>query len=474
LENQKNEELYQFYKTFTQGALEVLLGKQIEFVNSNPHSVYPGAIVTTDDGQQYLLQYLFESVYIFRKEIESLKSFQDLNQHLKQLPQDWALFYWGTEPLPFLASVVEKSEGFLFQEEVFNKRYQASKNLITSPTINLTVWLWLDRLKGECEGIKLDDSHTIRRITEQEIEKLRYHRQIEEIPTFSFFPRPGLRPGDYILDLNFEFNKAESKGYEEKLIKEVEKVVFLLRLYGYSRLRFKVIKDISAQAEYPQGYFTDLRYFESTSYNGDNSKKLFSEDESEELKDFWNRYYPLLKPSDSTLKIAINKFSRSFENIDMNSAFVDLMTGLEALYSTSISELKYQLSIKPALFLEEDIKKREYIKTFMGQAYNLRSDIVHGSETYEPNEKARQINKGEEKRTLQSIFIETRQYLGKSILKFLEWKSIHTDTIPPVPDVTFLREYAILSSASTHFPKSQRLAPFLLGQYSFRIPSALR
>ena len=81
----------------------------------------------------------------------------------------------------------------------------------------------------------------------------------------------------------------------------------------------------------------------------------------------------------------------------------------EALFLLETSELSYRLSLRTATLLGNSPQKKKLIFNFMKDAYNLRSQIVHG--------KTPKI--GRKRVDLKVYVSELENYLRKSIIRFL-------------------------------------------------------
>jgi len=106
------------------------------------------------------------------------------------------------------------------------------------------------------------------------------------------------------------------------------------------------------------------------------------------------------------LDIAIGRFHSSYVDGDSNDKLIDQMIAFESLYIGDNKELGYKLALRTASLLEKDQGERKVIFSNMKRAYNLRGNIVHGSNQVE-------------RRELKEIIPKTEEYLRQSIRKFL-------------------------------------------------------
>ncbi len=110
-----------------------------------------------------------------------------------------------------------------------------------------------------------------------------------------------------------------------------------------------------------------------------------------EIEDFKSFYFT--KENETTneknfLNVAIRRFSQASERKNIEDEIIDLMISAEAIFlgsdSSNSGELKYRLSHRAAMFIEEEPNLQKYIFKFMKKAYDIRSKIIHGAETQFP------------------------------------------------------------------------------------------
>ena len=112
-----------------------------------------------------------------------------------------------------------------------------------------------------------------------------------------------------------------------------------------------------------------------------NNYKL-DQDEVQGFKEFWHSKNNLSISEKHFLTIAIGRFSQANDRIQVEDKIIDLFICSEALFLSSggsfHGELKYRLSHRAAMFIEGDVDSKKRAFKFMRDAYNVRSDIVHG------------------------------------------------------------------------------------------------
>ncbi|MGB2841213.1 MAG: hypothetical protein WBC40_01855, partial [Halobacteriota archaeon] len=98
---------------------------------------------------------------------------------------------------------------------------------------------------------------------------------------------------------------------------------------------------------------------------------------------------------------------------------IDYMIAFESLFVKEKAELSYRLSLRVAAFLGENRDEKGKIFTLMRRAYDLRSDIVHGSNNSK-NIENKNIEINEEKLSLKEFVSRIEELLRKSIKKSIE------------------------------------------------------
>ena len=98
------------------------------------------------------------------------------------------------------------------------------------------------------------------------------------------------------------------------------------------------------------------------------------------------------------------------EEKDLENKMIDFFVAFEALYLVEKLELSYRLALRTATLLGESSQEKKEIFSFMRDAYNLRSQIVHGDP---PKIRKKMVN-------LKDYLPKLESYLRRSIVKYLE------------------------------------------------------
>lgn len=96
--------------------------------------------------------------------------------------------------------------------------------------------------------------------------------------------------------------------------------------------------------------------------------------------------YELVSRSKRTeLIVAVERFNSSYERRVPEDQIVDQLIALESMFNRGNSELKFRLAVTIAFFLGKDSKDRRRIYGEIKNAYDRRSEVVHGQKSRENN-----------------------------------------------------------------------------------------
>jgi hypothetical protein len=169
--------------------------------------------------------------------------------------------------------------------------------------------------------------------------------------------------------LDFEEYKFET----DLILGYLEPIIRLMRLFKEGDIRIPV------RFYYPlqDGEIKGVRRWESTRFVSSEPYHL-EPSEIPILKDFIENVKLPFKRD--FLNLAFENFELSYEILDMQLAFLVLMTGLETLLNPSQYEIRYRISRNTAVLLGEDRKDSEEIFAQIKKLYDKRSKIVHSGE----------------------------------------------------------------------------------------------
>ncbi|MBI2101845.1 hypothetical protein HYT53_04520 [Candidatus Woesearchaeota archaeon] len=150
--------------------------------------------------------------------------------------------------------------------------------------------------------------------------------------------------------------------------------------------------------------------------------KIYELNDLNEIKRL-NKFIKKVKdlPKDGQLKIALDNFQQSYDSVSIESAFLNLMIGIESLFSKSTIELSFRLKRNCAIFLGRTKTECLEIYNKMKELYDIRSVLIHGKKfKLEPEQ----------------VFI-LRNYVRKSILGFIEIDRNHDQVLDELDKLGF-------------------------------------
>ena len=134
---------------------------------------------------------------------------------------------------------------------------------------------------------------------------------------------------------------------------------------------------------------------------------------------FFADYWDALDGRDPSVKLALSRFSSSYERRELSDRLLDLVIALEALFSDGDSgSVTFKIATRCAGWLYPPGENRLSLFRFVKYAYRLRSDAVHG------RKRNRQEPTTEDLDRLECV-------VRASVMKFLDHQKSHQDTPEP-------------------------------------------
>lgn len=140
--------------------------------------------------------------------------------------------------------------------------------------------------------------------------------------------------------------------------------------------------------------------------------KVLTTEAKDKFHNLWSVVSEGTKKSRHFLTIALRRYAIALSRPSLDDKLIDLMICAEALFlRVEQNELTHKLAYRAALLLgENSIQQREIFK-FMGEAYSMRSKVVHGAKSYTQNPK--------DSEQLSSIITRLSELLRLALLKML-------------------------------------------------------
>ncbi|MEZ0150396.1 MAG: hypothetical protein AB9Q19_13950 [Candidatus Reddybacter sp.] len=305
-----------------------------------------------------------------------------------------------------------------FSISIFNKIYSKIENALYSEEIEYENITPLCGFNSHLPDISLDENISIVKLSEEEvIEILRLGINLGTSMGNTDFVH-----GLHQYALKIKYNLKKIIGDRDRDTDEIEDNVYFNGTYETSIIdALRIYKEgklypitTIRRSKNPLSIGTSFS-FETPVKHFMNNKFVLTKEESEEFKDFWAARKQTKLPDKNFLSVGIRRFSQSNERNNIEDRIIDLMIAAESIFLSSggsfQGELKYRLSHRAAMFIEEDTEKQRYVFGFMQKAYDVRSAIVHGSTPKLP----KKIDETEY--TLEEFCDDIEKYLRISIKK---------------------------------------------------------
>jgi hypothetical protein len=148
-------------------------------------------------------------------------------------------------------------------------------------------------------------------------------------------------------------------------------------------------------------------------------KYILKADEVDELRELWRKYRSVRWQEHSFLRVGVDRLNLGIERERAEDKLIDYAISLEALLLScigkkEIGELKFRLALRGAKLLGQDGAERTRIYRRLKDAYDVRSDIVHGeSEPDLPTVDGQRMS-------IQDFATSVEDYVRRVLRKFIE------------------------------------------------------
>lgn len=285
---------------------------------------------------------------------------------------------------------------------------------------------YLLNIEIESKEINLNSDIIIKRLTDQEIKKIKENlfrtEFLSKVTIIRFEPK-------IILKKLWRYDFS-SKSQTPQLNKDFNRILCIFRLIKSDWI------DIDIISEYRSiDYFNNRgQYNHSTQKRKKKQGKLpfeIKKNEEENFKTDWNILNSII-PSFKEFPVWLIRYFNSYGNKRSDDALIDLSISIESLLNDGLGEMTHKISTRAAILLTYDYKgnfnslveRRKEIRKYIKDTYSIRSSIVHGSD----------------KKITFEIISEFREYirkiikkmilLDKSVLNRKSWESAKKNIIP--------------------------------------------
>lgn len=128
-------------------------------------------------------------------------------------------------------------------------------------------------------------------------------------------------------------------------------------------------------------------------------------------------------PESKYLQLAIEQFNNSYIAVSLESAFLNLMMSLEALYTKNNQELSFRFARNCAIILGTNYENSQMIFRDIKELYNKRNKLIHG--------------KNKQGEITQEDVYKCSNYVRSSIKKFIELKEGHEELLNELDTLGF-------------------------------------
>lgn len=370
----RNTNFCEITRKFIIAALKVLKPYQDTFVFQSPF----GSLALSNLASVMVLKYeaTLKQLPEYGAFITFLQSDYNLSKYLGKTVYtlNMSITIRGDDIAQFLLSkYIQNNNSLDYGEHVFMEIYNTLEDFFYTDTMRVRLRAILHTFSSEQE-IKLDDNLTIRPLTENE-----KHYLVGSSTLFDIAPRTQLGFASFVIEYVFDVKKAlnaPASRYDYQEGDVLNQILATFRLIKPEKLGVLLVlfDTFNLTPYFGESFSYTYERFRGTDYR-------VSKDDITEIKNMWNIVKSLDRRKFSFFKTAIGRFNFAYGRNKDEDRLIDLMIALESLFfkEEERSELGYRISLRTAVFLENEPADRNTIYKTMREAYYLRSRIVHGS-----------------------------------------------------------------------------------------------
>ena len=277
------------------------------------------------------------------------------------------------ELLTLLIRIIEKGNGFEFNQKVFKSIYSLFEDYLFSSEFifRITAPLSLD---CDVKDIDLEDGLKIRSITDKELQKIWRNSR------FGIVPRSDIPFFSHTLELKYKIPKISSSinTHQKKAEEILNDLTYALRLFKRGGVNFNIYQ-LSPIGWISRSNFKFIEYSKGLSrrsYGG--GHYILEETEIEPFQKFWRIFKKIDLQTVSFLKMAIERFNFAYEKRSQEDKLIDYMISFESLFMKENLELRHRLSVRVSRFIKGEYNERKELFSDFKKIYDIRSKIVHG------------------------------------------------------------------------------------------------
>jgi len=237
----------------------------------------------------------------------------------------------------------------------------------------------LANFEADSDSLSLEDKLRIRAMTSEE------HRSWQRDLVGALTGPVSLHAGSFA-ETRFvvEYDYMHSGGAVDTawIMARAAQVVTALRLYDRGDVAIGVvaITQIAGAPFWPGSWPVRLSNV-SLTVRPFWARYALEKEHAENFQKFWNAVSGSLEHPGPGIRIALDRLNSGYTKTEYEDQIIDAVIGLEAALAPEGSELSLRLSNRVAMLLGRDDYQRARIAKVVKAAYDLRSRIVHGTDT---------------------------------------------------------------------------------------------
>jgi len=315
------------------------------------------------------------AMFVFKRWdlLKRMNSYIELSKYLNDKEYMSAAFQEQGFLINILLDFIRETNSFNFNEEKFESIYKGIEEYAFSEFLQFSCSAQMYNFSCDVDEIIIDKEITINRYTEEECKKIwgRGH-------FWGSRPRFPTNPNDFKIKVRFPKEKKSltaGDNREKEAIVILKNVLTLLRLFKDYNLRIGPIEVASEQ------WLPSMSLHISGEHEAMpvGQYKLNSSEQGA-LRELWGKIQRMNLTNVYSLEIALKRFNFVHERIDSEDKLIDIMIGIETLFSESNDEIRYKTSLRTSLLIGKGLEDRKKIFKIMQKAYDLRSKLVHGEQ----------------------------------------------------------------------------------------------
>jgi hypothetical protein len=358
-------------------------------------------------------------VFKYEKEILQLPEFVECAEYMNKnatIRRNFGILDKNKAPMeiilstlrPFLTKYLSILDSLTFDKKALNALYFEFERYFYAKIERYSVTSPLENFKCESDCIDLTEGLRIRRISS--MEKSEYLTSMQySIGGPSAFGQLNVISLKHVVETTYNHAK-ETPMDMSSCRPRFEDAVNALRLFKSGAVDFNILRitPISWQPHHGTYYSSMGGYTRPIG-----QEYVLQKSEVSLFKRLWKKYNEFRNKraglnSSKYLNIAFRRFNLGIEEVDFEDKMIDYLISLEALLLPERDELKYRLSNRVAVLLGKGENETEEVRTIIAEAYDLRSDIVHGKSPKE-------IKIGEKAIPQGDFVSKVEEYVRKSI-----------------------------------------------------------